>query len=132
MASHPQAREGFYHAQLDSLADELLFQLGLGGDDEGDVHAGAHRLMHRSCIEAVGVVHGVVQYIRLSLVQLLPAFKPALLKKVVEHEAAHVDAPAGGCVVQGVLHGLVVHGHWADLPGNTTRHVIAMSARSAG
>ena len=92
-----------------SLLNELGVQL-LIARAEGHVHAGTGALLSVA-LEETGVVQSIIEHVGPLPLQLLHAFQTALLVDPVQGESQHVDAPAGRCIVHGVLvdHGLIVH-----------------------
>jgi len=51
----------------------------------------------------------------------LDSLETSSCQQVLEDETADVDAPAGGRVVQGALHHLVVQRHWCVRPASSIR-----------
>ena len=90
------------------LGDELGVQL-LARGAEGHVHVGPGAGLGGAG-EEPGAVDDVVEHLGLAVLDGLHAFHAPLLLQPVQHQAQHVDAPAGRGVVHGVLvdHDLVV------------------------
>ncbi len=73
---------------------------------EWDVHERAACGIGHRGVEELGCVKVVVEDLGLLGVPLVHGGKPAVLEQPLEHEAAHVDAPAVGRVVERALVGL--------------------------
>mmetsp|Transcript_889 Transcript_889/g.1216 ORF Transcript_889/g.1216 Transcript_889/m.1216 type:complete len:437 (-) Transcript_889:85-1395(-) len=102
--------------ELAGLFDENLLKIRLGGDSEGNVHEGADSRVNGAIVEAVASGDGIVENSSLLLVDLLDGFEATEGKELLEDKTTHVDGPAGGGVVHGIVVGvdlIVQHGRGA-------------------